>query len=249
MLMKKWVPWECENQWIARRRLASFMQVYAILEREGGVTSPRERPRVSIKGHQCPSQRGANKGRWKTNFYAREVRGAVCGPSSSTNQLCGLGCHLCLRLSILICKVRIIMASSQICWESEITEYVQKLLETKGVPYKWQFYNKQKFGEASFLVVSGAKVSQKWRFSVRWHLGGFCDLFFYWEGSFRNLFHASAFLDTAYCLLLFVCLLLFIMRLSAVFFFLFFFIMENFKHISSRKHSIMNSHLSLIQLQ
>lgn len=36
--------------------------------REGGVTSPRERPHVSIKGHWCPSQRGANMGRWNTNF-------------------------------------------------------------------------------------------------------------------------------------------------------------------------------------
>lgn len=59
--------------------------------REGGVTSPRERPYVSIKGYQCPSWRGANIGRWKTNFSAREVRDPVCGPSSSTNRRCGLG--------------------------------------------------------------------------------------------------------------------------------------------------------------
>lgn len=89
MLMKKWVPWECENQWIGCRRLASFMQVCHF--REGGVTSPRERPRVSVKGRWRPSQRGANIGRWKTNFSARKVRDSVCGPSSSTNQLCGLG--------------------------------------------------------------------------------------------------------------------------------------------------------------
>lgn len=53
------------------------------------------------------------------------------------------------------------MASSQRCWKYEIREYVQKLLETKGVPYKWHVYNKQKISETSPLVVLGDQVSQK----------------------------------------------------------------------------------------
>lgn len=77
------------NGWLAEGWLASCWVGHF---REDGVTSPRKRPCVSIKGHQCPSQRGSSVVGWKTNFPAGEVKNPFCGPSSSSiNQLCSLG--------------------------------------------------------------------------------------------------------------------------------------------------------------